>query len=192
MPEKLTQALGAISGLSIVGIGGWMLWRRLKAARPAGGHHHHHDHDHDHDHHDHGHTHDHSHDHHHPHTHSHGGHTHHHHVPELSWGGLIALGASGGLVPCESALILLLSAIAIGRAGLGLLLLIAFSIGLAAVLMGIGVLVVFAKHLIPEKRVRNLSAFRWIPVFSGALVLSIGIVMTAVSLGWIAPKWMLG
>jgi hypothetical protein len=47
--------------------------------------------------------------------------------PELSWAGLAALGASGGLVPCESALVLLLSAIAMHRVGLGLMLLVSFS-----------------------------------------------------------------
>ncbi len=115
-----------------------------------------------------------------------------HHVPELSWAGLTALGVSGGLVPCESALILLLSAVALGRVGLGLLLLVAFSLGLALVLMAIGALVLFAKHLIPERTVRGLSAFRWLPVFSGAAVVCVGLVMTAVSLGWLGPKWMIG
>jgi ABC-type nickel/cobalt efflux system permease component RcnA len=104
----------------------------------------------------------------------------------------VALGASGGLVPCESALILLLSAIALGRIGLGLLLLVAFSLGLAIVLMGIGMIVLFAKHLIPQKRTRGSAAFGWIPVFSGGVVVCVGLIMTAVSLGWIAPKWMIG
>src|SRR6202451_271681 len=61
VPQKVTQVLGAISGLSIVAIGGWMLYKRLRGA----GHTHPHDHDHDHHHH-----HDHAHDHVHEHTHS--------------------------------------------------------------------------------------------------------------------------
>jgi len=179
MPEKITQVLGAISGLSIVAIGGWMISKRIRALRHANHHHHHHEHHHPHTH-DHAHTHDHH-------------HHHHHHVPEqLSWAGLVALGASGGLVPCESALILLLSAIALGRIGLGLLLLVAFSLGLAIVLMGIGMIVLFAKHLIPQKRTRGSAAVGWIPVFSGGVVVCVGLIMTAVSLGWIAPKWMIG
>ncbi len=190
MPEKITQALGAISGLSIVAIGAWMVRKRIRAARHARNHHHdhhHHDHAHDHHHHDgHGHAHDHYHDHDHAHGH------HHHHIPELSWGGLVALGASGGLVPCESALILLLSAIALGRIGLGLVLLLAFSFGLAIVLMGIGMIVLFAKHLLTQKGTTNAAAFRWIPIFSGGVVVCVGLVMTAVSLGWIEPKWMIG
>ena len=104
----------------------------------------------------------------------------------------MALGASGGLVPCESALVLLLSAIALGRVGLGLLLLLAFSLGLAIVLMGIGVLVLFAKNLIPQRKAGAASFFRWVPVASGAVVVFIGMIMTAVSLGWIQPKWMIG
>ena len=71
---------------------------------------------------------------------------------DVTLGSLIALGASGGLVPCPSALVLLLSSIALGRVGLGLLLLIAFSAGLALVLMGIGIVVLYAKHLLPDSQ----------------------------------------
>ena len=76
------------------------------------------------------------------------------HVPEgeITLGSLIAFGASGGLVPCPSALVLLLSAIALGRVALGLLLLVGFSLGLAAVLMGIGMLVLYAKNLLPDSK----------------------------------------
>ncbi len=96
------------------------------------------------------------------HTHSHGpgGHT---HMPdEISWSGLVALGASGGLVPCETALVLLLTAIALRRVGLGLLLLVSFSLGLALVLMAIGVLVIYAKNLLPSSSGGN-PFFRWMP-----------------------------
>jgi ABC-type nickel/cobalt efflux system permease component RcnA len=194
VPQKVTQVLGAISGLSIVAIGGWMLYKRLRGAGHA--HHTHgHDHDHDHDHH-HDHPHDHAHEHHHhdhdhPHSHGPGGHT---HVPdEISWSGLAALGASGGLVPCESALVLLLTAIALRRVGLGLVLLVSFSLGLALVLMGIGVLVIYAKNLLPGGG--NASGnpfFRWMPVASAAVVMVLGMVMTGVSLGWIQPHWIAG
>ena len=201
VPQKVTQVLGAISGLSIVAIGGWMLSKRLRRA----GHMHSHDHDHEHEHeyshvhdhsHDHSHSHDHAHeqhhhDHAHEHTHSHGpgGHT---HMPdEISWSGLVALGASGGLVPCETALILLLTAIALRRVGLGLLLLVSFSLGLALVLMAIGVLVIYAKNLLPSSSGGN-PFFRWMPVASAAVVMLLGVVMTGVSLGWIRPQWMVG
>ena len=97
-------------------------------------------------------------------------------------GSLIALGASGGLVPCPSALVLLLSAVALGRTALGMLLLVGFSAGLAMVLMGMGVLVLCVGNLLPAgKRVTGSKAFRLLPVASAALITCIGLVMTAVS-----------
>ncbi len=217
VPENITRVLGAVSGLSIVAIGAWMLYKRLHGSQHAHSHdhhqhdHHHHGHVHDHDHpHDHahnGHAHEHSHDHEHSHNHlhghdhenehdhvhAHGPHGHSHMPAEVSWSGLAALGASGGLVPCESALVLLLSAIALRRVGLGLVLLISFSLGLAIVLMGIGVLVIYAKNLLPEStRTGGNPFFRWMPVASAAVVLVLGLLMTGVSLGWIQPKWIAG
>lgn len=185
VPEKLTEILGVISGLSIVAVGAWMLAKRIRRARdsrPHASHTHNHGHRHTH-------THHHDHSHHHDGATGHG-HTHSHVPDEISWGGLIALGASGGLVPCESALILLLGAIAVGRVGLGLLLLISFSLGLALVLMIIGALVLYVKNLIPEKRrARHSAVFQWISVLSPAIVMVVGLLMTSVSLGWIEAKW---
>jgi nickel/cobalt transporter (NicO) family protein len=101
-------------------------------------------------------------------------------------GSLMALGVSVGLVPCPSALVLLLGAISLGRVGFGLALLVSFSLGLALVLMGIGVLVLYAKHLIPEsKRLTTHPAFRLVPVLSAVVVVCLGIAMTGVALGWI-------
>ncbi len=190
LPEKIFPVLGAISGLSIVWIGGMMLYRRARTLRRAQQHHHH-DHDHDHAH---AHSHDHAHDHGHTHDHEHGPHTH-THVPEgdITLGSLIALGASGGLVPCPSALVLLLSSIALGRVGLGLMLLIAFSLGLAVVLMGIGVLVLYAKNFLPDsQKTAAHPLFRIVPVVSAALIVCIGLIMTGVSLGWIQPNRLAG
>ena len=179
VPEKVTRVLGAISGLSIVVIGAWMLYKRWRAPTPHShaGHHHHHGHDHHHEH-DHSHHHDHEH-----------GHSHSHMPDEVSWSGLMALGASGGLVPCESALVLLLTAIAVRRVGLGLLLLVSFSLGLAIVLMAIGVLVIYAKNLLPDSARERRGFFRWMPVASAAVVLILGVLMTSVSLGWIHSSW---
>ncbi|MGC2661340.1 MAG: sulfite exporter TauE/SafE family protein [Bryobacteraceae bacterium] len=162
-------------------------------------HHHHHgdeqDHVHHHDHlqaHDHSHTHGHT--HHHDdslglHVHSHGGKAHTHAPPEkITLPSLIALGVSGGLVPCPSALVLMLSAIALGRAGLGLMLLVFFSLGLAVVLMGIGLMVIYAKNLLPERsRVSDHPFFRLMPIFSSVVVVCLGLGMVAVSLGWLSP-----
>ena len=98
----------------------------------------------------------------------------------------MALGASGGLVPCPSALVLLLSAISLGRVGLGMLLLVGFSAGLATVLMGMGVLVLTVGNLLPQsKRMTGSRAFQLLPVASAAAITCIGMVMTGVSLGWI-------
>lgn len=202
VPQNVTQVLGAVSGLSIIAIGGWMLLKRLRGASHAHSNSHDHDHVHSHEHahthahsdaHGHEHHHDHPHDHAHPPTHSHGpgGHTHSHMPNEISWSGLVALGASGGLVPCESALVLLLTAIALRRVGLGLFLLISFSLGLALVLMAIGILVIYAKNLLPPSTGSN-RFFRWVPVASAAVVMLLGVVMTGVSLGWIRPQWMAG
>jgi nickel/cobalt transporter (NicO) family protein len=194
MPQKVTQVLGAISGLSIVAIGGWMLFKRLRGAGHVHSHTHDHVHDHAHEHHHH-HDHDHPHDHAHTHTHSHGpdGHTHSHVPDEISWSSLVALGASGGLVPCESALVLLLTAIALRRVGLGLVLLVSFSLGLALVLMAIGVLVIYAKNLLPGGgHASGHPFYRWMPVASAAVVMVLGMVMTGVSLGWIQPHWIAG
>jgi nickel/cobalt transporter (NicO) family protein len=105
----------------------------------------------------------------------------------------VALGVSGGLVPCESALVLLLSMIALGREGLGLLLLVSFSAGLALVLTAIGILVLYAKRLIPEsKRSGKSRVFTWLPVASAAVVMIIGLLMTVVSAGWVSPAFMVG
>lgn len=198
VPQKVTQVLGAISGLSIVMIGGWMLYKRLRGTGHVHAHTHDHAHPHDHEQHPHDHSHDHPHTHEHahshgnshPHSHGDGGHT---HMPEeVSWSGLVALGASGGLVPCESALVLLLTAIALRRVGLGLLLLVSFSLGLALVLMAIGILVIYAKNLLPSSSSGGNPFFRWMPVASAAVVMLLGVVMTGVSLGWIRPHWMAG
>jgi ABC-type nickel/cobalt efflux system permease component RcnA len=189
LPERIYPVLGAISGASIVWIGAVLLYKRIQAARDYGHEHTHDHHDHHHHDHDHGHTHSHGHHHHH-HDHSHD-HAHtHSHVPEgdISLGSLIALGASGGLVPCPSALVLLLSSIALGRIGLGLGLLVAFSFGLAGVLMAIGLIVLYAKHLLPDsQKTSRHAAFRLIPVASAAIIVCVGIIMTGVSLGVIRP-----
>jgi len=184
LPEKIYPVLGAISGISIVWIGTTLFFRRLRLATGHGEHHHHHHgHDHDHEHHDHHHgggalVHDHG-----------DGHVH-SHMPEgeISMGSLIALGASGGLVPCPSALVLLLSSVALGRVALGLTLLLAFSAGLAVVLSSIGLVVLYAKHLLPDsKKTATNPFFRYVPVASAAVITCAGVVMTGVALGVIRP-----
>jgi ABC-type nickel/cobalt efflux system permease component RcnA len=82
----------------------------------------------------------------------------------------------------------MLSAIALGRPGLGLVLLIAFSSGLALVLMAIGAMALYARHLLPDgRKASNHPAFRLIPVFSSVVVIVLGLAITAASAGWIKP-----
>ncbi len=86
-------------------------------------------------------------------THSHGGTSHSHEVPQdlldgkISLKSLIALGVSGGIVPCPDALALMLLALSLNRVVLGMSILLAFSVGLAAVLVGIGIAVVKGKGI---------------------------------------------
>ena len=142
-------------------------------------HDHHHDHDHAHDH-EHG---DHDHDHHpadHAHDHSLHGHTHDPYDANgrITLRSLLALGISGGLIPCPTALVVLLSAIALGRVGFGLMLIVAFSVGLAAVLMAIGLLFVQGRRLFDRIPVEN-RWLRLLPLAGAFLVIVTGVVMTA-------------
>ena len=87
----------------------------------------------------------------------------------------------------------MLSSIAIGRVGLGLTLLVGFSAGLAVVLTSIGLLVVYAKHLLPDgEKAQSHPIFRLVPVASAAIITVVGIVMTGVSLGLIRPGGLIG
>jgi ABC-type nickel/cobalt efflux system permease component RcnA len=99
-----------------------------------------------------------------------------------SWRGLVALGVSGGLLPCPSALVVLLGAIALGRVGFGMLLIVAFSLGLAAVLTGIGLLLVYARGLI-ERVPTDSRILRAMPLASAAAVIIAGVGITAAALG---------
>jgi len=150
-------------------------------------HHHHHEHAHHHHHHHAGHTHD-EHDHAHHHharsdapalTHSHGGKVHSHLPPgadgaPVTWRSLLALGVSGGLVPCPSALVVLLAAISGHHIGYGLLLVVAFSAGLAVVLTGIGLLFVYARRLVERPLSSSGRLVRVVPVFSAFVISCVG------------------
>ncbi|MEV4789545.1 nickel transporter [Streptomyces tuirus] len=148
--------LGVASGLLVTLAGASLVRRALRNrahTHPPHGHQHDHEHDdgsHTHDHHgehDHGHDHphDHSHPHSHPHTieHTHGGSTHSHAIaPTLR--GTILMGFAGGLVPSPSAVVVLVGAAALGQAWFGLLLVVAYGVGLALTLTAAGYAVVKA------------------------------------------------
>lgn len=183
-PEDIVPWLSLFSGILIVGIGAWLLAKNIRQYYTGGagshnhGHPHDHDHAHDHNHgqnHDHGHAHDQDHDH--GHTHSHGGQAHTHAPPERTgfWG-LLSLGISGGIVPCVDALIGLLFAISLGKLVWGLIILSAFSLGLAAVLVAIGILMVMAKPFIERFTGEGVWLQR-LPIFSAAVVILLGAIL---------------
>ena len=175
LPEDLYPWLNLVSGLLVVGVGAAVLRSRVRHAR-SGAHGHHDDHSHgghshDHDHGGHSHSHG-------GHSHSHGGHSHSHAPPErLTMRGLLALGASAGLIPCPSALVVLLGAIAQGQIALGMLLIVAFSLGLAATLVGLGLAVVFAAKAMTRLPVPGrLTAA--LPTVSALAIVVVGCVLT--------------
>lgn len=112
-------------------------------------------------------------------------HDHHHdHGPGrdgVTGGSLLSLGVAGGMVPCPSAIVVLLAAVAVGRTGFGLALVLAFSLGLSMVLVGIGILTVTA-----SRRLAALEERRgWIPrlpVVSAGLVMLAGVAVAFSSL----------
>jgi nickel/cobalt transporter (NicO) family protein len=138
------------------------------------GHHHHHGGDHSHDH-------DHAHDHHdHGHDHGPGGHS---HAPpeDLSMRSLLAVGASAGVIPCPSALVLLLGAIALDRVGYGLVLVLAFSLGLAGLLSVIGLLVLYARRFVERIPLDGRVAAA-IPTLSALVIVGLGVLLTVQAL----------
>jgi nickel/cobalt exporter len=179
LTEAVFPWLNVMSGVLVMGIGLNLLIQRSRSLQvfqtstPEPGHHHHHDH-HDHDH-NHSHPHDHSHDH---------GHS---HLPPgadgspITWSSILALGISGGLLPCPSALVVLLSAIALGRIGFGLALVSAFSLGLAGVLTAIGLTLVYAKDWF-ERLPIQASRSKLFPAMSALFVTLIGLGITTKAL----------
>jgi nickel/cobalt exporter len=114
-------------------------------------------------------------------AHRHGHHHHHHdHHHEQGQGlrGLVAVGVSGGLLPCPTALVVLLAAISLQRVGYGLLLIVAFSIGLASVVTAIGLVAVTAKRAFSRLRLDG-PLVRALPAVSALVVLFLGAAMTA-------------
>ena len=152
VPDQLYPWLNLVSGLLVVGIGAAVLRARLR--RRPHGHRHHHD------------------------------HTHHHGhvqgtVPETgpSFRSLLAVGVSGGLLPCPSALVVLLAAISLHRIAFGLVLILAFSAGLALSITGIGLVAVLARNAF--RRVSfDGPIVRLLPAVSALVILAAGLAMT--------------
>jgi nickel/cobalt transporter (NicO) family protein len=158
LPEDLYPWLGVASGLMVVAIGVAVMRSRLRRWRTARaeavGHHHGHDHDHD-------------------------------HAPPqepVTMRTLVALGVSGGIVPCPSALVVLIGAISQHRVGLGMLLIVAFSLGLAATLTAVGLAVLYggrlAARLRPERRLFGGRLVGAVPALSATLIVVAGTLIT--------------
>jgi nickel/cobalt transporter (NicO) family protein len=106
-------------------------------------------------------------------------HHHHHHGPEdLTWRGLIGMGTAAGLIPCPSALVVLLAALSQHEVALGLLLIVAFSLGLAATLTALGLAVVHASRALPRLRFGGRVASA-LPALSALAIVVVGCVLTA-------------
>lgn len=154
LPERLYPWLGVASGLLVVLIGVSLCRQRLLARHDnevdeAG-------------------------------YHTHFGVRHKHTVAQnqVGWRNLLALGVSGGLLPCPSALILLLSAIAWQQVGFGLVLIVAFSAGLASVLTGIGLMLVYAGRLFARLPLGHGRVTRLLPVASALFITVAGLGIT--------------
>jgi ABC-type nickel/cobalt efflux system permease component RcnA len=155
VPEQLYPWLGVFSGLTIAGLGGYMFLRRWSGLDL-----------------DHSHT---------------SGQLHSHWfssrersdvapapAKSVSLYQLFALGITGGIIPCPAALVVLLSAFALHRIGLGFFLIIAFSLGLAAVLIGFGMLMVYGRRFMARLQVNGPFTTRWLPVASAAFMTVLG------------------
>ena len=106
-------------------------------------------------------------------------HSHHHHDHvHISGRSLVAVGVSGGLLPCPSALVVLLAAISLHRVAYGMILIVAFSLGLAVSITGIGLLSLLAKRAFRRVAFEG-AAMRLLPALSAIVIVVAGIAMTA-------------
>jgi ABC-type nickel/cobalt efflux system permease component RcnA len=154
LPEQLYPWLGVASGLLVVCIGFSVMRGRFRRWRALRAPH------------EHGHSH------------------HHHHAPEgpITMRSLIGLGVSGGIVPCPSALVVLIAAISQHRVGLGMVLIVAFSLGLAATLTAIGLAVIYGGRLVarlrPERRLFGARFAGALPAISASVIVVVGVMIT--------------
>lgn len=153
LPERLYPILSFISGAMIMIIGAGLLMRRIRWSSNVLAHTYEHVlHDHEHA----------------PHSHQ--------HLPSeerLSWRNLLALGISGGIIPCPSAWILMLGAISLNRTAYGLALIFAFSLGLSCVLTLVGVLFVYGGRLL-ERLPGSGGILKILPVLSSVVITILG------------------
>lgn len=160
-PATISAVLGFVGGLLIAGLGVWLLLRRLAGQT------------------DHVHF-------------GNAGHTHHpdgtvtYHEPAAGWGRLVMLGISGGIVPCWDAVLLLMFAISAQLLWLALPLLLAFSAGLAGVLVAIGLAVVYAKG-VAGARWSESRLWKALPLISASVLIVLGLMLCRDSLNMPTP-----
>ncbi|MBA3470082.1 MAG: sulfite exporter TauE/SafE family protein [Herpetosiphonaceae bacterium] len=161
-PQRIIPGLTVVSGALVAAVGLKLLrdrWRLLRGGSPEQQQH--------------------DHDHHHDHTHSHS-----HALPQtISARSLISLGVSGGLVPCPEALVILIVAATIGRLGLGLAMIVSFSLGLAAVLIAIGVVLVTVGERLFGRVRRDSRLVLALPIVSAVLVVGLGLALAVEGVG---------
>jgi len=149
VPDRLYPFLSVLSGIIIAGMGLYLFLQRFAGPEFA-----------------------------HSHTHGPGGHQ---HVPSpekrIAGRQIALLGITGGMVPCPAALIVLLSAAAVHRVAFGLFLIVAFSVGLAAVLIAMGLTAVYAGRLMSRLPVDGPIIQRWLPIASAAMITTLGFVV---------------
>ena len=157
VPEQLYPWLNLVSAVLVVGVGLTILRWRIRVWRrgtPLG--HVHSD----------GHSHGHGHSHDHDHDHGTGGRA-----------GLLGIGISAGIIPCPTALVVLLAAISLQRVGYGLVLILAFSLGLAIAVTSIGLVAVLARRTFSRMSFDG-GLVRALPAVSAVVVLGLGVAMT--------------
>jgi ABC-type nickel/cobalt efflux system permease component RcnA len=138
VPEYYMPFISLVSGLIIVGIGVWLIIKRMRGRAVTAEH-----------------------DHLHPH-------------PDVSWKMLLTLGVTGGIVPCPSAMVVMLTAIAIGRIAFGLALIIFFSLGLTISLSIVGIIAIKASDFL-DRFARTQALTRWLPLASAIVITILGL-----------------
>jgi nickel/cobalt exporter len=155
VPEELYPWLNVVAGLLVVAVGLTVLRTRLHETLHVYLGEHEHGHGHEHAH----------------------GHSHRR--------GLLGIGISGGIIPCPTALVVLLAAISLQRVGYGLVLIVAFSLGLALTVTSIGVVAVTARRVFARVGLDG-PLVKVLPAFSALIVLALGVVMTVRALPQLA------
>jgi len=159
-PADVQTVLGFFGGITIAALGAWLLLRRLLGQA----------------------------------DHSHGpGASHQHNADgsisvntqDAGWKGIVILGIAGGIVPCWDAVAMLLFALSAGLASIAVPLLLAFSTGMAGVLVAVGIAVVKTRDIIKKHGPSGIWLERiskLLPIISAVFVIVIGVWLCSESL----------